>query len=151
MDYAVTQCAIRRGAQATLVGEHWAVDPEAIVRGPNNEIVPHFQEPSGAVDSVGVGHSYVEPPLAGRYSIRTGNTDARVAAMRVAMLDRAEHVIQPNEQLDSRGADRRPAALTKVGISREIALLALILGALELAFRAVKRARGARPLPSAVS
>ena len=67
------------------------------------------------------------------------------------MLDRAEQVSQPSADLSGGGATRRQAALTKVGISREIALLALILGALELAFRAVKRARGTRPLPSAVS
>lgn len=149
MDYAITQCAIRRGAQATPVGEHWTVDAEAIVRGPNGEILPHFQEPGPAAGSV--GHSYVEPPLAGRYSIRGVGALDQKPSVRIAMLDRAEQVSQPNQQLAQGGSQREQATLTKVGISREIALLALILGALELAFRAVKRARGPRPLPSAVS
>lgn len=149
MDYAVTQCKIRRGAQATLVGERWTVDPEAIVRGPDNEMLPHFQEPGITEDSL--GHSYVEPPLSGRYSIRASTASNQAPATRVAMLDRAEQVSQPNPDLVSRGSQKKQAALTKVGISREIALLALILGALELAFRALKRARGTRPLPSAIS
>lgn len=149
MDYAVTQCAIRRGAQATLVGERWTVDPEAIVRGPDNVILPHFQEPGATEDSI--GHSYVEPPLSGLYSIRTGEAQHHTPHTRIAMLDRAEQVSQPNPDLVLGDGQKRQAALTKVGISREIALLALILSALELAFRVVKRARGARPLPSAIS
>lgn len=149
MDYAITQCALRRGAQATLVGEHWSIDPGAIVRGPDGAALPHFQKPS-STDSSPLA-SYVEPALAGRYTIVAAHGAEQKPLTRVAMLDRTEQVTGPNESLKGGGSNKQKAALTKVGISREIALLALILGVLELAFRAVKRARSARPLQSAVS
>lgn len=149
MDYAITQCALRRGAQATLVGEHWSVDTSAVVRGPDGAVLPHFQKPSSTESSL--LHSYVEPPVAGRYTIASDDAPKQKPLTRVAMLDRTEQVTGPNESLKGGGSDKQKATLTKVGISREIALLALIFGVLELAFRAVKRARSTRPLQSAVS
>lgn len=146
MDYVVTQSAIRRGAQATPVGQRWNVDESTIVRGPEGQVLPH-RRVEGVTSS-----SYVEPHLAGRYTISTNEDRPEEAhATRVAMLDRAEQVSQPNEKLQAGAGREQQAALTKVGISREIALLALILGALELTFRALKRARGGRHLPNALS
>ncbi len=146
MDYAVTQSAVRRGAQATPVGQKWNVDESAIVKGPSGEVLTHRN-----LDESATG-SYVEPHLAGRYTISSGNDESnQPRTSRIAMFDREEQVSQPNTNLDAGAESQQQAALTKVGISREIALLALILGAMELAFRAMKRARGPRPLPNALS
>ncbi len=144
LDYAVHQSAVRRGAQATPVGQHWPVDDHAVVEAPDGTALTHH------LDSGRAAGGYVEPHLAGRYTIRTpGEAPEESSSTRVAMLERTEQISQPNLQLQAGAQKGQKATLTKVGISREVALAALVLGLLELAFRIVKRGRRTRNLAPA--
>jgi hypothetical protein len=155
IDYAVTQSAIRRGAQATVVGERWNVAHDAIVRDPSGSIVEkksRLLSDSEEADAQDNNRKYVEPDLAGRYTLtQPTSRGENLPSFRYAVRDLTEHVAQPNEQITSGSSTGQQATLTQVGISREIALLALLLSALELAYRALRRARQTPPLPSAVS
>jgi hypothetical protein len=154
LDYVISEAAIRKGAQATLVGERWSVEPSVIVRGPEGDVIERHSWSLESPDSAPrAARDYVEPPLAGVY--RLEHPDAPAGSVnvsrRIAVRDLREHVTQPSEALVKAGAERQTSALAQVGISREIALLTLILGAIELAFRALSRSRRGSLLQQGVS
>src|SRR5690606_31689394 len=147
LDYAISQSAIRRGARATPVGERWGVDPTATVTGPDGSELA--KQPFAATEGTSTGYSdFVEPELAGRYTITHADEEA---TSRVAMRDLSEHVTQPSQTLGSRRDEKRAQGMARVGISREIALLTLVLGAIELAFRMLARTRRRSPLREGIS
>ena len=147
IDYVISQSAIRRGAQATPVGTPWVVNPGETVTAPDGQQLEKLRRSSVSDLQEGITpeqRQYVEPPLAGRYTIATTSREGNLeASYRYAMRDLREPVLQPLENLKGRSSGKSQARLAKVGISREIALLILILGVLELSFRMFRRQRHA--------
>lgn len=154
LDYVISEAAIRKGAQATLVGERWSVEPSVTVRGPEGDIIEKhsfgFETPDSAPRAE---LDYVEPPVAGVYRLEHPGSlgGSSNVSTRIAIRDLKEHVSQPSDALVQAGAKRQASTLAQVGISREIALLTLILGAIELAFRVLSRSRRGSLLQQGVS
>ena len=70
---------------------------------------------------------------------------AQEAELRYAVLDPAEIVRQPRPAPDATRAETERAAVSQVDVSRELAFLVLLLAALELVARAVRRRRAPMP------
>lgn len=133
LDYAITESAFRKGAQATKVGERWVIDAAARVLGPDGfELEKH-----SAFSDDGVTQRYVEPALAGEYRI----VDEQGTSDRFAMRHPDEHVRQSPTDVAAQGDSARDFQPSFVGISREVALLVLMLSFLELAVRVLRRPR----------
>ncbi len=142
LDYAVREAAVRRGALAAPVGTRWRIPEGQTVKNPEGETLTPVSDPA----RTGKELREFEPALAGRYSITDGAGSDSSVEHRYAMREARESVAQP----EPLGSDLRAASesvqLSKVGISREIALFCLILSLLELAFRVFLRSRAAGSL-----
>src|SRR5690606_13211672 len=105
MDYAVTQSAIRRGAQATVVGERWSVGDDAVVRDPAGSIVEKRSLLTSSNENEelrGNRRQYIEPELAGRYAItQPSSRGENLPSFRYAVRDLSEHITQPNKDISS--------------------------------------------------
>jgi len=139
LDYVVSQAAIRRGASATPVGTSWAIPEEATVSSPGGELLAKRADPNSE-------RYLVEPDVAGRYTISDGKSESTRAATRHVR----EHIRPPQQKSSSTASATQQSTLADVGISREIALLALIFGVLELLIRFRRRNRGAAALQAAI-
>lgn len=141
----ITQASLSKGAGATLVGQPWPLPKGVVVFAPDgrplnidSSVQEHPNIPKGP--ETAASHS-VEPQVAGRYKV--SSTDGTGAAsFRYAMRDPSEHILQSDTQLVGLGGADVPQGLVKVDISRYVALLLLVLGVLELAFRVHRRRRG---------
>ena len=113
------------------MGERWFTTAESRVVGPSGETeVKH-----SAASENGESRSYVEPALAGAYQI----TDGQGTMLRYAMRHPQEHIRQSPEDVAGRGVTPQGFQLSRVGISREVALLVLILSFFELCVRVLRR------------
>lgn len=138
LDYVASQAALRRGAQASLVGESW--------RFPNGSRVAFAETPDEALETSSQENGssvQVSPPVAGRYLVNSNGEES----VRIAMRHAAEQIRQPQAVSSPKTSSQKETTLSEVGISREIALLALLLSALELGFRVFRRSRGGIGLP----
>ncbi len=142
VDYAISQSALRRGAQATPVGSRWLVDRSAVVRDPLGKLLAHRETASLAIEEEENGRvpqNYVESTNAGLHSISHPRDPKSVTEVRYAILNPQEQILQSQQSLKGETSLTEASTLTQVGISREIALLALVLSALELVFRMFRR------------
>lgn len=151
LDYVTSQSALRRGSLATPVGERWNTGPGVVVRGPDGREVERRQRLFETEETTRLRGEYVEPAIAGRYVFEYPGDESQTRSERIAMRDLLEHVSQPGAVPEDADFEKQSASLAQVEISREIALLALVLGALELGFRAFSRRRRHHPLQESVS
>lgn len=134
LDRISHQAAIRHGAAATECGTPWQVAPGTEVIGPAGPLE------SEAAD----GHLMVTPHVAGRYElIQEGRKAIRYAVMPPDEALRQPRPVDPQALVSGLGAGKQD-----VDISREIALLVLLLGALELGLRVLLRSGPQGPIRS---
>jgi hypothetical protein len=147
----ITQASLSKGAGATLVGQRWPLAPGVLVFAPDGQklnIDSSIQSPAEVPkEPEGASTRSVEPQVAGRYEV-TSADGSTTPSFRYAMRDPSEHVLPSELQVAGSGGAAVPQGLVKVDISRHVALLLLVLGVLELAFRTYRRRRGFTLTPS---
>lgn len=151
LDYVITQSEFRTGARATPVGTRWPLPEGTRAEGIDGDLLNILSDSRTSGD-VPAGQPpmshFVEPTLAGRYRI-VSSVESKKAYFRFATRDLDEHVRQPNPNFRGEEGTKGRATRTKVDISRQIALLTLVLGVLELAFRGFRRRGRSGPLVTA--
>jgi Mg-chelatase subunit ChlD len=136
LDYLVTQARSRLGSAASTVGQRWRISRGSVVRDHEGHALPALNLAIDlrelAANSSQTSTTWtVEPDRAGAYTI----TSAGRSSVRFALLDPQEHIAQPRPDLLSSHAQSRTNSSSKVEISREMALVVLVLSVLELMFR----------------
>lgn len=132
LDYVLHEAALRHQAAATEVGRAWRLAENAEVTGPQgSHFTPSYE-------------GEFTPSLAGRYVIEA----ASAQRVRYALRDGTESIRQPRSAPTPIQRASAAAGRDRVDISREIAFVILVLGALELIFRAWGRRRSARTEPA---
>lgn len=137
LERLVNESSLRRGSRAGAVGQTWSLPPSTSVHGPNGALTVRAQ-PDGAV--------IAEPALEGRYVLGLpGSAGPRGETVRYATRDPAESLLQPTTPPPQASGSSSAAEAAPLSISREVALLALLLGLIELGFRAFRRTRPGAP------
>jgi hypothetical protein len=137
LDYVVMRARQRSAAAMTPVGTPWTFGEDEKVRidGPDGPV---------AVTAAADAHTRVATPtLIGRYRvIRGGRTDVRVA-----LPEAIEVLTEPQAPSKRTIASTAGTTAGRVDVSREIALLLLVLLVVELGIRVLRR-REQRPSPA---
>jgi hypothetical protein len=131
LDGVVQEARTRRGGRERLVGEAWDVSADAEVLGPAGNLTVQ-RDPERE-------QSYVEPALRGRYRLVGG----KASEERFAVLDAEEIVREPRPAPEATRDATARAAVSQVDVSRELAFGVLLLAAIELTARALRRTRRA--------
>jgi hypothetical protein len=129
LDGVVQEARTRRGGRERLVGEAWDVSADAEVLGPAGKLTVQ-RDPERE-------QSYVEPTLRGRYRLVGG----KATEERFAVLDPEEILREPRPSPEATRDATARAAVSQVDVSRELAFVVLLLGAIELGARALRRTR----------
>ncbi len=125
LEHVLHEAAIRHGTAATTCGSNWEIPQGTTVTGPQGPVEPTARK----------GTFTVQPNIAGRYVLQ----HAGQTSIRHAIVDLDENLLQPRELNTTGQVEAASSSQQRVDISREIALVILVLGILELALRAVTR------------
>ncbi len=140
LEFIVSQAHVRRGAAATQVGQRWKIPEGSVVSdqsGRRLELTTQTTDTRASNKQFGRANPQwmVDPDRAGRYSISSQGQSSYRYATRVP----EEHIAQSRNDLASDRQEEKTNTESKVGISREIALVVLVLSLLELALRLIRR------------
>jgi hypothetical protein len=129
LDSLVHEAGIRNGAAATRCGTPWELPAGTRVEGPEGPVEPELKG----------GRLVVEPALAGRYRLQSsGQTHVRNA-----VIDPEENLRQPRKTPAGRAKTAAVTTSQEVDVSREVAVVVLLLSLAELILRVLIRARNA--------
>lgn len=149
LDHIVTQASVRLGSAATPVGQRFFIPKGATVKTADGRPLLPLPDrldlrsaESGTIPST--DEWLVEPDTAGAYIIQSGGEQLTRYAMRIA----AEHIAQPRGGLATSQTQARAHGQSKVGISRELSLIVLVLSVIELVVRALGREKTAPLRPN---
>lgn len=134
LDHIVVQANVRLGSFATPVGQTWRVARGTSVvdqEGRRLQVLAGATDPNREQSGPSLENWVVAPDRAGIYELTTEGVTATRYAIRLA----EEHISQPQLKLASGASSAQKSTLSKVGISREVALALLILSIIELFFR----------------
>jgi len=144
LDHIVTQASVRLGSAATPVGQRFAIPKGATVKTQDGRALTPLTNALDLrnADAASIPSSdewLVEPDSAGAYLISHDGEQVTRYAIRIP----AEHIAQPHGNLATTQAQARAHGQSKVGISRELSLVVLVLSVIELLLRALRREKSA--------
>lgn len=134
LDHIVVQATVRLGSFATPVGQKWRVARGTTVVDQDGRRLPVLAgatDPNRQQSATSSENWVVAPDRAGIYQLTTEGVTATRHAVRLA----EEHIGQPRLNLAASSTSAQKSGRSKVGISREVALVVLLLSVIELLIR----------------